>query len=186
MAFTKEKAIELGCSFETDTPTQEEIDAKVESRLTELTGENSKLKNTISKVNSENADYKRKAQEKLSEEEKTNLRIKELEESNAKWEKQFAKSNKVADYVSIGYSKELAEKIADAELEGKPTASFHQEFIKAKEESIRKEIMAGNPQPKVNDPKAKTLTEEDYKKLSYSQKLELKEKNPDLFDKFHK
>ena len=118
---TLEKAKELGITFESENPTQEEIDEKVASRLAELTGENSKLHSTISKVNSENAEYKRKAQAQLTDAEKTAQHQKELEEKIAGYEKQFARSNKVNDYLSVGYSKELAEEIADAELEGKPT-----------------------------------------------------------------
>lgn len=181
---TLEKAKELGITFDTETPTQEEIDEKVANRVAELTGENSKLHSTISKVNSENAEFKRKAQESLSAEEKTNLRIKELEESNAKWEKQFARSNKVNDYLGIGVSKELAEKIADAELEGKPTGSLWKEHAIAREEAIKKELMEKNPDPKQSDPKGKDPTQEEYNKMTYSQKMALKESNPTLFEKY--
>ena len=181
---TKEKAVELGITFETDNPTQEEIDEKVSNRLTELTGENSRLHTSISKVNSENAEYKRKAQEKLTEDEKVQLHIKELEESNAKYEKQFARTNKVNDYLAIGVSKDLAEKIADAELEGKPTGSLWAEHSKAREEAIKKELMQNNPNPKQADPGAKDPTADEYKKMTYSQKMKLKESNPTLFEKY--
>ena len=43
MAFTKEQAVGFGITFDTETPTQEEIDEKVSKRITELAGENSKL-----------------------------------------------------------------------------------------------------------------------------------------------
>lgn len=185
MAFTKEQAVGFGITFDTDTPTQEEIDEKVSKRLTELAGENSKLHSTISKVNSENAEYKRKANEKLTAEEQQNARIKELEESNAKWEKQFAKSNKVNDYLGIGYPKDLAEQIADAEIEGKPTAALHQKFVQAREEALKKELMVKNPAPKVNgDDDFSDLTKEKFDKLPYSEKLKLQEKNPTLFEKY--
>lgn len=181
---TLEKAKELGITFDTETPTQEEIDEKVANRVAELTGENSKLHNTISKVNSENADYKRKEKEKMTEEEKTTARIKELEEKTASYEKQFAKTSKVNDYLSIGVSKELAEKIADAELEGKPTGAFWKEHAQAREEAIKKELMAQNPAPKQGEPKGKEPTLEEYNKMTYSQKLALQESNPTLFEKY--
>ena len=184
---TLEKAKSLGITFDSENPTQEEIDSKVESRLAELTGENSKQKELISKRNSEIADYKRKEQEKLSEDEKTKLHYEQLEKENADYRKQFAKSNKVNDYLSIGYSKELAEKIADAELEGKPTAALHQEHLKAREEAIKKELMVNNPKPAQGDPNAgKDLTKEQFAKLPYSKKIELKEKNPTLYEQLSK
>lgn len=183
---TKEQAVALGITFETDTPTQEEIDEKISKRLTELTGENSKYKSAISKVNSENAEYKRKEQERLTDDEKKAQHQKELEDRVAEYEKRFARSNKVNDYIGIGYDKALAEEIADAELEGKPTAELHQKHLKAREEAIKKELMKENPSIKQGEPKPKVVTKEEYEKMSYSQKMELKEKNPDLFEKFHK
>lgn len=183
---TLEKAKELGITFESDNPTQEEIDEKVANRLTELTGENSKLKTSISKVNSENAEYKRKAQEKLTDDEKIAQHQKELEEKLAGYEKQFAKSNKVNDYLSIGYDKKLAEEIADAELEGKPTAELHKKHLQAREEALKKEWMEKNPKAKQGDPNAdKDITPEKFAKMTYSEKIALKEKNPTLYEQLH-
>ena len=184
---TLEKAKELGITFDTDNPTAEEIDEKVAKRLTELTGENSKNKDIISKRNSEIAEYKRKEQEKLSEEEKRSIHEKELEDKIAGYEKQFAKTNKVNDYLSIGYDKKLAEEIADAELEGKPTAELHKKHILSREEALKKEWMEKNPKPKQGDPDAdKDITPEKFNKMTYSEKLALKEKNPTLYEQLHK
>ncbi|MBO4541653.1 MAG: hypothetical protein J5725_00575 [Bacteroidales bacterium] len=184
---TKEKAVELGITFDTETPTQEEIDEKVARRLTELTGENSKNKDIISKRNSEIAEYKRKEQEKLTADEKRALHEKELEEKLAGYEKQFAKTSKVNDYLSVGYDKELAEEIAEAELSGKSTAELHKKHILAREEAIRKELMEKNPKPKQNDPNLKKdLTTDDFKKMGYTEKLKLKEENPALYEQLSK
>lgn len=186
MAFTKEQAVGFGITFETETPTQEEIEEKVSKRITELAGENSKLHNSISKTNSEIAEYKRKAQEKLTDDEKVANKIKELEEKNAEYEKRFARSNKVNDYLSIGYDKDLAEKIADAELEGKPTAELHKKHLLAREEALKKEFMEKNPKAKQGDPDDfKDVTPEKYKKMTYTEKIALKEKNPTLYEQLH-
>lgn len=184
---TLDKAKELGITFDTDTPTQEEIDEKVANRLAELTGENSKLKTSISKVNSENAEYKRKAQEKLTDDEKIAQHQKELEDKIAGYEKQFARTNKVNDYLSIGIDKKLAEEIADAELEGKPTGELFKKHIQAREEAVRKELMEKNPKAKQgNIDDDKDITKEKFAKMTYSEKIALKEKNPTLYEQLHK
>lgn len=183
---TLEKAKELGITFESENPTQEEIDEKILKRVAELTGENSKQKTLISQRNSEIAEYKRKEQEKLTEDEKIKLHYEQLEKENADFKKQFAKTNKVNDYLSIGYSKELAEEIADAELSGKPTAALHQKHLQAREEAIKKELMVNNPDPRQTNKSSKTITKEDYAKMPYSERLKLKESNPTLYEQLSK
>lgn len=183
---TKEQLQALGISTDKETLTQEEIDELVSKRVAELTGENSKQKSLISQRNSEIADYKRKEQEKLSEDEKAKLHLEELEKRVADYERQSAKSNKVNDYLSIGYPKELAEEIADAELSGKSTAALHQKYLQAREEAIKKELMISNPNPKQTNPTPKSISQEDFKKMGYSEKLALKENDPTLYEKLSK
>ena len=182
---TKEQALELGVSFESESPTQEEIDTAVLKRVGELTAENSKQKDLISRRNGEIAEYKRKEQDKMSEDEKMKLHYEELEKENASYKRSIAKTNKVNEYLGIGYPKELAEKIAENELDGKSTASYHAQFTKMREETIKAELMKGNPAPRQADPSA-TLTQEGFKKMSYAQKLELKNTNPEAYAQLSK
>ena len=183
MAITKEQLKKLGIEVEKDDLTQDEIDELFVKRVGELTAENSKLHTSISKVNSENAEYKRKEQDRLSEEQKKELHEKEMVEKIAKYEKQIAKTSKVAEYMEIGYPKELAEKVADAELEGKPTAKLHAEFVKSREETIKAELMKDNPTPK-GAGGSEQMTLEGFKKLTPTQLAEFAETHPVEFENF--
>lgn len=180
---TLEEAKKLGFTFESENPTQEEIDAKVLKRITELTGENSKLKTSISKVNSENAEYKRKEQEKLSEDEKAKLHLTELEDKVASYEKQIAKTNKVNEYMGIGYPKELAEKVAEAEIEGKSSVKYHAEFAKSQVEAEKAKLMQENPNPSGHG-NSDEMTLEKFKKLKPSELADFAEKHPTEFENF--
>lgn len=178
---TKEQLEKLGIKVEKTDLTQEEIDALVEKRVAELTGENSKLHTSISKVNSENAEYKRKEQERLSDDEKKALKEQEMAEKIASYEKQIAKTSKVNEYLAIGYPKELAEKVADAEIEGKSSAKYHAEFVKSQVETTKAELMKKNPNPDGagNDD---TMTLDKFKKLTPSQLADFAEKHPTEFE----
>ena len=179
---TKEQALELGLSFDSEEPTQEEIDTAVMGRLAELKAENSKQKDLISKRNGEIADYKRKEQDKLSEDEKIKLHYEELEKENASYKRTIAKAKKVNEYLGVGYPKDLAEKIAEDELDGKSTVQYHSQFMKMREETLKAELMKGNPKPIQSDPSI-TLTKDGFKKMSYSEKLKLKNEQPEVYAK---
>lgn len=178
---TKEQLKKLGISVEKDDLTQEEIDALVEKRVAELTGENSKLHNSISKTNSEIAEYKRKEQEKLSEEEKRQLHEQELETKIAGYERQIARQNKINEYLGIGYPKELAEKVADCEIDGKSSVKYHAEFVKSQIETAKAEQMKNNPNPN-GAGSSDTMTLDKFKKLKPSELAKFAEEHPTEFD----
>lgn len=180
---TKEQLEKLGIKVEKDDLTQEDIDALVEKRVAELTGENSKLHTSISKINSENAEYKRKEQDRLSEDEKKALHEKELTDKIASYEKQIAKTNKVAEYMGIGYPKELAEKVADAEIEGKSSVKYHQEFAQSQVEATKAELMKSNPNPNGGGG-GDAMTLEKFRKLKPSELAKFAEEHPTEFENF--
>ena len=182
---TKEQLEKLGIKTDKENLTQEEIDALVEQRVAELTGENTKQKSLISQRNGEIAEYKRKEQERLTDDEKKALLEKEKDDKIAKYEKQIAKSSKVAEYMGIGYPKELAEKIADAELDGKSTAQYHAEFVKSREEAVKAENMRKNPNPSGGGDE-KTVTLDQFKKMKPSELFDFQEKHPQEYEQLSK
>ena len=178
---TKEQLAKLGITTDKDTLTDEEVFALLEQKHADMTGELKKSKDIISARNSELADIRRKETEKLSEEERIRLHYEELEKKNAELTRQIALSNKIKSYVSIGYSPELAEKVAIAELEGKDTTKYHQEHINAKIEETKASALAGGPKPNTNG-STKVLTKADFDKMSYSELVKLKEEQPAEYD----
>lgn len=182
---TKEMLKELGITTDKEELTPEEIDALVKQRVAELTGENTKQKSLISQRNGEIAEYKRKEQERLTDDEKKALLEKEKDDKIAKYEKIIAKNGKVAEYMGIGYPKELAEKVAEAEIEGKSTAQFHAEFVKSREETIKAELMKNNPTPNGAGDNAPT-TLEAFKKMKPSELMDFAEKHPQEYEQLSK
>lgn len=168
-----------------DTYTDDEALELITKSHNELKNDRDKNKNLLSQRNSEIAELKKEKQDRMTDDEKEKQRVADLENKVSNYEKLFAKSNKVNEYMGIGYPKELAEKIADAELEGKSTANFHKEFITSREESIKAELLKGTGKVHTND-NDNTVTKEDYSKMTYSQKMALKDSNPELFEELSK
>lgn len=181
---TKEQLEKLGITVENfDELTQEKIDELVAKRVAELAGENSKQKTIISQRNGEIAEYKRKEQDRLTEDEKKALHEKEMVEKIASYEKQIAKTSKVAEYMGIGYPKELAEKVAEAEIEGKSSAKYHQEFAQSQVEATKAELMRNNPNPDGGG-SGDAMTIEKFKTLKPSELAKFAEEHPTEFENF--
>lgn len=188
---TKEQIEALGITY-VDGMTDDEVVAKIteskkvsDAKIADLTGRVDNHKKLIDKYTHELSEAKKEKEAKLTDEEKTNLRIQELESNLSKANRTIAKSERVATYVGIGYSKELAEKIADAELDGKDATKYHQEFIKSHDEALKQEIMKNNPAPKGGGGNGGNDTiEEKWKAgtLSMNEMNELKESNPELYN----
>lgn len=177
----------LGITLEEgkDTYTDDEAFELINKSHSDLRSELGKNKDLLSKRNSEIAEYKRKEQDKMTEDEKSKLHIEELEKEVAGYRREISKNKKVNEYMGIGYPKELAEKIADAEIEGKSTVELHKQFITSREETIKAELLKNPPKPNTNDGDT-TVTREQYQKMTYSQRMELKDKNPELFEQVSK
>lgn len=182
---TKEQLAKLGITVETDTVEGDELDALLSKHISGLNDEIKKGKNLISERNTEIKSLKDKANEKLTEDEKTQLFYKELEETNKSLQREINLSKKVAEYVELGYSKDLATKVAQAELDGKSTTEYHKQFIEATEQRVKAEILKQTPNVKSGG-NFDTVTREDYKKMTYSQKMKLREENPELFEQVSK
>lgn len=188
---TKEQIEKLGITY-VEGMTDEDVIAKInenktalETKANDAESKAKSYKSTIDKYSSEIAEYKKKEAEKLTDEEKRDAHLAELEADLAKAKRTIAETEKVNTYVSIGYSKELAQKVAIAELEGKDASKYHQEFMKTREEAIRAELMKKNPNLDGGggggDDK---FTKENFKagKISMEEMNELKVTDPAKYD----
>lgn len=183
---TKEMLAKLGIVIETDEIGDEEAQKLIEAKITSLNGDNKKLKDTLSSRNSEIAEYKRKDQEKMTEEEKVKAHYEELEKENASLKRKDSLNSKINDLMSIGYDKELATKYAEAELDGKSTIAFQKQFMEAKLETQKQELLKHSKQPDLGDPDGANtkFTKENFKKnnISMEEMNKLKEDNPSLYN----
>ena len=182
---TKEQLAKLGITVEEGKDlTEDEIFDLISKSQNDLKADRDNNKKLLSQRNSEIAEYKKKEQDRLSEDEKRELHYKELEEANAKYQRTISRSQKVTEYMDLGYPRDLAEKVADAELDGKSTVELRKQFIASKEESIRAELLKQNPNPSTKGGNPAPLTKDDVLKGGYPAMMKLKAENPDKYKEF--
>ena len=150
------------------------------------TAEVERLKNANSKLSSENAEWKRKHREALSEEERKAQEVadelKQLREQNEKLVRDSNLSKHKAKFLGMGYDETLASDAAEAMVDGdtEKLFSYQQKHQEALEKKIRADALKGTPKP-VPDKKDGGMTLENLKKMSAQERLEFSEKNPEEY-----
>ena len=156
----------------------------------DLSAEVERLKTANSKLSSENADWKRKHREALSEEERkaqeTADLLKQLQARNAELERESGVAKHKAKFLSMGYEDALATDAATAMVDGDTEKLFsyqlkHQEAL---EKKIRADALKGTPKP-VPDKKDGALTREQIAKMSVSEKIKLYNENPEQYKEIY-
>ena len=145
-----------------------------------------RLKNALTKSNSENAEWKKKHREALSEEEKkaqeTADLIKQLQEQNASLLRESSVSKHKAKFLGMGYEEALAADAAVAMADGDMDKlfSYQQKHQEALEKKIRADALKGTPKP-VPDKADGAMTLDNLRKMSAQERLEFSQKNPDEY-----
>ena len=131
-----------------------------------------KLKNALSKANSDAAEWKRQFREKQTEAERAEAERKEHEAAVEEELRTLRRDKTIGGYVAqclaLGYDKDLALKAAEAMADGDAAAvlSCQQDFIEAKKKEL--EATALNKQPGLTSgspPTAKDADREELNKL---------------------
>ena len=152
----------------------------------DLSAELDKLKTANSKLSSENAEWKRKHREALSEEERKAQemveRLKQLEEQNAQLVRESNVSKNKAKFLGMGYEDALASDAAVAMADGDMDKlfSYQQKHQEALEKKIRADALKGTPKP-VPDKGDGVMTLEKLRAMSAQDRLEFSQKNPDEY-----
>ena len=168
--------------------TVEEIESALESiKLPEdNSSEIERLKNALSKSNSEAADYKRQLKDKMSKEE-----IKEKEDAD-KWAEMEEKYNALlkkdaistnkAKLLALGYEEKLADDTAEAMFNGEYDKVFanQKKHLETVEKKIRSDILKDTPKPDGGKGE-KTITKEDFAKMTYSERVKVFDENPEIY-----
>ena len=150
------------------------------------TAEVERLKAALSKSNSENAEWKKKHREALSEEERkaqeTADLIKQLQEENATLTRESNVSKHKAKFLGMGYEESLASDAAAAMVDGdmEKLFSYQQKHQEALEKKIRADALKGTPKP-VPNKRDGAVTIEDLRKMSTQERLEFSQKNPEEY-----
>ena len=178
---TKELAQKLGITTDKDL-TDDEVVSEVLKIVKVKDDELANRKGLIDKHTAEISRVKKEAEAKMTDDEKAKAHLKELEDEVASYKKDKAVAERKASYLGLGYSEDLASKIAIAEIEGNPTAEFHKQH---QDELVKKtlaEKVDKTPKPKTTD--TETLTQKDFDAMGYEQRVELLNKDPATYNKF--
>lgn len=147
-------------------------------------------KDLFDKTSSELADLKKKQRDALSEEERRKAEADDrLADLQSKYdallrESQISKSK--AQYLSIGYSEELAEKAAAALIDGDTEALFEvQKSAKSLiEENLKKELIKGTSKP-VGNGGSQTMTLDAFRKLSPVDRMAFANEHPEEYQNLY-
>lgn len=154
-------------------------------------GEIERYKAAVSKANSESADWKRKYNEKLSEEErKAAESAEELE--NMKTELASLRRDKtVADYtakfLALGYDATLAGDTAAAFADGDTAKVIlnQQKFLEAHDKTLKAELLKGGSNPPAGSEGASAMTLEKFRALSDADRFKFAQEHPDDYNKLY-
>lgn len=149
-----------------------------------------RLKNSITKLSSENADWKRKYNDKLTDEEKAAEEAKakqtKLEEDLKALQKEKQLSEVKGHYVSLGYSEELALETANAHIDGDlaKVMENQKKFIDMHDKDVVAKAMAKVPTPAKGDGK-KGITLDEFHKLSATERAKFAADNPEEYKQLY-
>ena len=172
--------------------TLEEIESALESveLPTDYSAEVEKLKNALSKSNSEAADYKRQLKEKMSADE---IKAKEDAERQEKLQKDYdelvkkvAISDNKAKLLGLGYDDALAAETAEAMANGELDKVFanQKKHLDAVEKKIRSEILKETPKPDGGN-SSDTMTKEKLRGMSAQERYKYSVEHPDEYKKIY-
>lgn len=141
-------------------------------------------KAAVTKANKEAAESKRLLKEKQTDEEKRAQEEADerdrIQKENAELKEKVAVSENTAQLISLGYSPELAAETAKAMFDGDTAKVFanQKKFMEDQEKKVKAELLDNTPKPPAGDGKPDV---EAFKKMNWTEKAELKAKDPDLF-----
>lgn len=157
---------------------------------TDSSAEIERLKNALSKSNSEAADYKKQLRDKMSDDEKKAKEDAEKLEKLQNDYNELVKEKNIAGYKSellaLGYEEKLASDTATAMVNGDTAKVFanqkkHQEAVAQK---IRSDILKDTPKPDGGNGSG-TITIEKLKEMSVEERLKFSEEHPDEYKQLY-
>lgn len=181
----------LGDAYKEDM-TFEEVETALESVTIpeDNSAEIERLKNALSKSNSEAAGYKKQLREKMTEDEQKKQREQEeREELQNKYDKLLRESviakNK-AKLVALGYDESLADETAEAMADGDSEKVFanQQKHLASFEKKVRAEVLKDTPKP-TPDGDPKTMTLEKFRKLNPAERHKFYTEHPEEYKELY-
>lgn len=149
-----------------------------------------RLKAALTKSNSENAEWKKKHREAMSEEERkaqeTADLIKQLQEENATLTRESNVSKHKARFLGMGYEESLAGEAAVAMTDGdmEKLFSYQQKHQEALEKKIRADALKSTPKPVPNTDNG-PVTREQIAKMSMDERIKFYQEHPTEYQEIY-
>lgn len=153
--------------------------------------ETKRLKDLLSKANSEAASYKNQLRNKMSEAEKREADEKEAREKliqeNQELTKKIAISENSAQLQSMGYDAELAVKTAEAMYSGDMQTVFANQkvFLEKHEAALKADLMKSTPKPPAGNTPSGGMTLEKLRAMSVADRYQYQLKNPEEYKQLY-
>lgn len=152
-----------------------------------------KQKKATDNACSQAADFKKQLREKMSADEQAEAdRVAELEKLRAENES-YKRDSKIAEYkttaLAMGYDETLATKRAVAIFDGDFATmnAIDKQFLEAHDKAMHAQSVANTTTPPAGGKGGSTtITAEQFKKMGYSERVALKESNPELYSELSK
>lgn len=175
--------------YEEMTP-EEKLEALLAFEYEDNLSELERYKNAASKANSEAAEWRKKHNALLSEEEqKKQANDEELTMLRAKvetMEKEKLVAGHKSQFLALGYDESLADAAANALADGDAAKVFanHKKFLESHDKSLKADLLKGTPTPPAGDG-GETMTLDKLRKMSSQERLEYSTKNPEEYKKLY-
>ena len=149
-----------------------------------------RLKNALSKSNSEAADYKKQLREKMSADE---IKAKEDAEKQAKLQSDYdalvrkvALSENKAKLLGLGYEDKLATETAEAMIDGNLDKVFanQKKHLESVEKKIREDVLRDTPKPEGGN-SSNTMTKEKFREMSANERYEYSKTHPEEYKQIY-
>lgn len=165
--------------------------ASLQEQIQALMVTNAKQKKALDKASSEAADYKRKYNATLSEQEQASMEKAEKEAEREQKFNELVRENTInkleKTYLAMNYTADEAARMATAEADGDMDAKLKimQEVDTRKANALKAEWQKSIPQASVGvAAENANVTSEQFAKMGYSERKDLKDKYPETYKHF--
>ena len=182
-----------GANATNETTQESSVDlAALQAELAKMKSENEKLKNAQSNASADASKYKKELAARMTEQEKAAAETKELIETlkaeNEALKRSQALAENEAGFIGAGFEGETAKKAAEAffDKDFKAFMATLTEFITAHDKALNADAIRNTPKPGTGNTGAPSMTQEQFDNLGYKERVELFNKQPELYKEFTK
>lgn len=163
----------------------------LQAELERLKNENAKLMTAQSAASADASKYKKELQARMTEQEKAAEETKELiaglKAENARMKREQEVAVRTAAFAGLGFDAELAKQAAETYgTDHEKFVGSIKSFLAAHDKALLAEQMRATPRPGVGGTDNKTVSKEQFAKMSYSERAKLYDEQPDLYQELIK